>query len=277
MEGNTMQKSLLITVVLTFLLVSCNLPQAQRTPTPDLIASAVVKTIAARPSPTHKPTVTAIPDLPTATATALPTATTTITITPTLPSTDPKNNLGTPTYKSTNFSKGWFLEDDEHTHISVSDKGALVLDSLQPVGWHSWSMYYHTMQNFYLEATLHTQTCSGADRYGLVFRAPDNNHGYFYGLSCDGQYNLSSYDGANFTTLIDYTKSTAILSGSNQTNRLGVMVRGGEIDLYVNGVSVQQINDSTYTGAGIFGVFIAGQATANFTYEMDEIDYWILP
>jgi len=151
------------------------------------------------------------------------------------------------------------------------------LTSLQPIGWHSWSMYYHNLQNFYLEATLRTQTCSGADRYGLVFRAPDDNHGYFYGLSCDGKYNLSSYDGANFTTLIDYTKSSAILSGSNQTNRLGVMARGSEINLYMNGVPIQQINDSTYTSAGVFGVFIASQETANFTYEMDEIDYWILP
>jgi hypothetical protein len=272
-----MRKSLLFALILLLITVSCNLPQARLTPTPDLLATAVVQTIAARPSSTPKPTVTAIPPIATATATEHPSPTNTITITPTLPSTDPKNTLGTPTYKNTDFSKGWYLEDDEHTHITVSEKGALVLTSLQPVGWHSWSMYYHSLQNFYLEATLHTSTCSGSDRYGLVFRAPDNNHGYFYGVSCDGQYNLSSYDGTNFTTLIDYTKSSAILSGSNQTNRLGVMARGSEIDLYVNGVPIQQINDSTYTSAGVFGVFIASQATANFTYEMDEIDYWILP
>ena len=272
-----MRISLLMALFLLFITASCNFPQAQRTPTPDLLITAIAQTIAARPTSTPKPTVTAIPPLPTGTATALPSPTGTITITPTLPSTDPRNTLGTPTYKNTNFSKGWFLEDNEHTHISVNDKGALVLTSLQPVGWHSWSMYYNTLQNFYLEATLHTGACSGADRYGLVFRAPDNSHGYFFGLSCDGKYNLSSYDGTNFTTIVDYTKSTAILSGSNQTNRLGVMARGSEIDLYVNGVSIQQVNDSTYATSGVFGVFIASQATANFTYEMDEIDYWVLP
>ena len=272
-----MRRSLLFSLILSFFFTSCNLPQARRTPTPDLLATIVAQTITARPSSTPKPTVTPIPPLPTNTATARPSATNTVTTTPTLPSTDPRNTLGTPSYKSTNFTKGWYLEDDEHTHIAVSDKGILVLTSLQPIGWHSWSMYYHNLQNFYLEATLRTQTCSGADRYGLVFRAPDDNHGYFYGLSCDGKYNLSSYDGANFTTLIDYTKSSAILSGSNQTNRLGVMARGSEINLYMNGVPIQQINDSTYTSAGVFGVFIASQETANFTYEMDEIDYWILP
>ncbi len=272
-----MRKSLLITLILLFFTVSCNLPTARLTPTPDLIASAVAQTITARPSSTPKPTVTAIPDIPTSTATALPSATSTTTITPTLSSTDPRNILGTPTYKSTNFSKGWFQEDDEHTHISVSSSGALVLTSLQPVGWHSWSLYYHTLQNFYLEATLHTDACAGSDRYGMIFRAPDNNHGYFFGLSCDGQYNLSSYDGANFTTIIDYTKSTAILSGSNHTNRVGVMVKGSQIDLYVNGTPIQQVTDSTYTAGGVFGVFIAGQQTANFTYEMNEIDYWVLP
>ncbi|MDR3576336.1 MAG: hypothetical protein P4L50_20910 [Anaerolineaceae bacterium] len=272
-----MRKSLLTTFILLFVMVSCNYPQARRTPTPDLLATAVAATITARPSSTPKPTVTAIPPRPTGTATALPSPTTTITITPTLASSDPRSTLGTPTYKNTNFSKGWYMEDDEHTHITVSDSGALVLTSLQPIGWHSWSMYYHSLQNFYLEATLHTDTCSGSDRYGLVFRAPDNNHGYFFGLSCDGQYNLSSYDGTNFTTIVDYTKFGAILSGSNQTNRVGVMARGSEIDLYVNGVSIKQINDPTYPAAGVFGVFIASQVTANFTYEMDEIDYWILP
>ena len=272
-----MRRSLVIILGLLIITASCNFPQARLTPTPELLATAVAETVTARPSSTPKPTVIAIPAQSSATTTSQPSPTSTITTTPTLPSSDPRNTLGTPAYKSTNFSKGWYLENDEHTHITVSDKGALVLSSLQPVAWHSWSMYYHNLQNFYLEATLHTDTCSGSDRYGLVFRAPDDNHGYFFGLSCDGKYNLSSYDGTNFTTLIDYTKSSAILSGSNQTNRLGVMARGSEIDLYANGVPIQQINDSTYAGPGVFGVFIASLETANFTYEMDEIDYWILP
>ena len=62
-------------------------------------------------------------------------------------------------------------------------------------GWMGWSLTFSQKpQNFYLDAVFTPQTCSGADVYGLVFRAPDTESGYFFGVTCDGRYNLRSRD-----------------------------------------------------------------------------------
>ena len=53
--------------------------------------------------------------------------------------------------------------------------------------------------NFYLEGTFSTHDCSGSDLYGLVFRATKDNAGYFFGVTCDGRYNLYARDFNNNT------------------------------------------------------------------------------
>ena len=84
------------------------------------------------------------------------------------------------------------------------------------------------ISNFYLEIQgTSGDSCQGKDRYGLIFRAPDPNQGYLFGISCDGFYRLRAWDGEKFSGLISWRQSEYIHTGPNQTNRIGVYGKGG--------------------------------------------------
>jgi hypothetical protein len=226
------------------------------------------------PPPTPEPTqeATPTPEGPT----PEPSATPEPSPTPTLSSSDPRNYLGEPTWRE-KFDRGktgFYTFDDGNTRIWL-EYDYLNMTSINANSWHGWSLGSSKPRDFYLEATFLPQTCSELDRYGLVFRAPDYNTGYFFGVSCDGKFNLRIYDQKG--DLVEWTQDDAILAGSHQTNRLGVMAEGTSIKLYVNGEQVRDLTDSVFNDAGIFGVFIAAQRTPGFTVKVDEIAYWTRP
>ena len=139
-----------------------------------------------------------------------------------------------------------------------------------------WDLTYPTPKNFYLEATLKTGDCSGLDRYGLVLRASNYSDakGYFLGFSCDGQYELLTWDSSTFTEVQAWKPASGLLAGGNQTNRIGVMVNGNQFTVYANGGLVGEINDSTYPDAGHFGLFLTSANTAGFNVTLSNIAYW---
>lgn len=278
-------KMLLILFSLS-LLAACNLPTTPvATPTGDAVSTQVSQLLTAAPTattaktePAKAPSPTLAPPTPTNAPTAGPSATPRPS--PTTPSGDPKNSLGTPTWTdSLETGKGFYLYENDNTRVTA-ENGALVLTGIQSNGWLGWSMTFsHPAQNFYLEGTFEPQACSGDDMYGLVFRAPSTDAGYFFGVTCGGKYNLHARDFAanTDTSLIQLTANGAIQSGPNSTNRLGVLANGNTLGLYANGVLLQEISDSAFTNEGDFGALVAANETAGFTVKMTDISLWKLP
>lgn len=284
-----------ITIVLLLILLAglsgCNIPTgpAATTPTIDAVATQVAQLLTAaptftQPAPTAAPSDTPVPVTPTLEATAAATQAAPTqpapAASPTLPSGDPKSSLGSPTWRDAlDSGKAFYQYESDNTRV-VLENGALVLSGLTSNGWLGWSLTYsQPAQNFYLEATFIPQSCSGADMYGLVFRAPNAEAGYFFGVTCDGRYNLHARDfksGAD-NNLIQLTSNSAIQAGSNQVNRLGVLANGDKLGLYANGILLQEITDNTYNKQGSFGALVAANATTGFTVRMDEISLWKLP
>jgi len=266
------------------LISACSMPsttkQAMPTPilmvateasTPDIVGTLVQATMVAFQQQSAEQTA-AVPSPTLEFASATPSETATLTATPTVGI----SNLGTPTWKDEfNVAKSWYLDDDEYTTIDIKD-GSLVMTSLQPVTWTGWSLHYNQIQNFYLEGKINLPNCSAADRYGLVFRSPDYIQGYFFGVTCNGQYNLSIYNGNKFVTIIPWTPAGNINTGSNAQNTLGVKAQGNQITLSINGTELQTITNTDYQ-KGTYGAFIAAVNTPGFTLQMDEIAYWNLP
>ncbi|MGE5225009.1 MAG: hypothetical protein ACM3PY_21450 [Omnitrophica WOR_2 bacterium] len=226
------------------------------------------------------PTATTVP--PTATTQITPTATlvatvATATATATSVPTDPKLSLGTPTFSDT-FQNGdnWSLSKDQHSDMYVKND-RLVMVAFKPDQFDSWALTWPKTVNFYIEMTASPETCGGLDRYGLMLRANrDANKGYLLGFSCDGKYSFRMWNGKKYTKLVDWTSSSLIVKGANQTNRLGIKAVGNKFSLYANGQLLKTITDNTYS-TGFFGVFIAAANTANFTALVKEVDYWELP
>lgn len=284
-----MRKILLLTVLLGLILSACNYPaggsRPSSTPNAEEVATHVSVLLTAQPSSTPPPAA-ATSFAPEATATVEVIATATrapVSPTPapsaTLSPGDPKAGLGEPAWKN-NFDtgKGFALEtpyEDDNVRFAV-ENNMLVMTGRQDNGWHSWRLTSPKVQDYYLEAATHTMDCSGEDIYGLVVRAPDfeSGQGYYFGVTCDGRYNLAKWQDQGLVSMISLTKNEAIQAGSNRANTLGVKLTGSRIALYANGKLLQEIDDDTFVAAGYFGVWIAANRTPGFTVEVDQMSLW---
>jgi hypothetical protein len=296
-----MKKTLVLGLII-ILLTGC-LPQ-QNEPTVewvDTIATLVAATLTAEPESKDQPgqtvsasvsTVTPDPSIPTeegptatltltptSTATATATLTPTITLTPTLAPEDPILSLGAPSVKDT-FDSGSIIYqyDDSQSSFQVDDN-KYVLVAKKANTYETWSLSWEELTNFYLEITgSFGDDCSGKDRYGMIFRAPDTSEGYLISISCDGSFRLSKWESEEeeYTTLESWTTSEHINDGPGGVNRLGVMVKGTMITGFINGHQVFELNDGTFT-KGRFGVLVAASDTAGFTVYLDQVVYWKLP
>ena len=232
---------------------------------------------------------TAQPDQPTATLQPTPTndvvPTVVVTINPafTPPADDPRTRLGSPSWTDDmDEDTYWPTGEDKYTAIDFKN-GQLRLTGLTTTdGWRLAAT--EQLADFYLEATISTGTCAGTDRYGLMFRVPvarEANKGYLLGISCDGKYSLREWDATlgskgTMTTHINWTAFDAIQAGSNKMNKIGIMAVGDRMIIYINGVMVNEVKDSTFD-LGSFGLFVGARETTNFTISVDEVSYWKNP
>ncbi|HSF80423.1 MAG TPA: NBR1-Ig-like domain-containing protein, partial [Anaerolineales bacterium] len=173
-------------------------------------------------------------------------------------------------------SQFWFLVNDENTKFEIDD-GKLRMLSRQSGSFDQWGLATKgALTDFYLEATFITgKTCTGLDRYGVLVRAPDTNSGYVYGFSCDGRYRIYKWDGENYQALKEWTNSGFILSGTEQTNKLGIRLEGSTIKLYANGKLLAELEDREYD-EGRFGLFIGSANTDDLEIFVDEVAYWLV-
>lgn len=222
----------------------------------------------------------------TATATSLPsTPTVGLTQVPgfTPPPDNPRDKLGTANWTDNmDDSTYWPTGSDDYTSIDFIS-GKLKLTGLSSTdGWRLAST--EKLNNFYLEMTVNSGNCSSTDRYGFIFRIPvlhEANKGYLYGFNCNGQYSLREWDATigdkgQMTTHINWTNSSAIQSGNNKNNTMGLMAIGDRLILYANGVLLTEVKDATFT-EGNFGLFIGARDTTNYSIQVDEIAYWKNP
>ena len=294
----TFTKKISWLLLLLFLLSACNLP-TRKTADPDQVAQMVEGTLTAQageivilqptntvesqpeelPSETYTATVQ---NTETMTPTPQETATPTETFTPTISPDDPKVSLGQPAWKNTLDSGGSFGLDaagyeDDYSRIKVAN-GVMELTSFSTYGYRNWRLTSQNPDDFYIEAIFTTQVCSGNDLYGIVMRAPDysSGGGYYAGLTCNGQYNLSKITDSGTSYILSSTPDSNILSGPGQTNRLGILANRESLKIYINEKLITEISDSSYTDGGYIGAFIAG-SSGSLTVYMDEISYWNLP
>lgn len=168
----------------------------------------------------------------------------------------------------------WFLLDTDQTKFEIKG-GNLVMRAFEAGGLDEWGLSSRPVaDDFYLEMRAKTgDTCSGLDRYGVLIRASDPEHAYVFGFSCDGKYRLYRWNDGEFKALVGWKSSGLIISGPDQTNRLGILAEGGTFKLYANGKLITTVTDSMFD-EGRFGLFIGAAETDNFEVVVEEIAYW---
>lgn len=94
-------------------------------------------------------------------------------------------------------------------------------------------------------------------RYGVVFRlAADDSAFYIFGLTNEGQYGLFRFNQDHYETLVPYTHSTAIKTGTGK-NHIKIVNQGDQIALYVNQEFLDTVRDPNLT-TGRVGFFVEG-------------------
>jgi len=186
-------------------------------------------------------------------------------------------NLGAATWTDNlDTADNWYLLDTANTKWTEGD-GKLVMTSINPASGEEWGLSDQpSMDDYYLQATFITgNACSGLDKYGVLARAPEDNKGYVYEFSCDGHYRLYTWDGEHYNALQEWTTTDSVKTGPNQTNVMGIYMKGNDIRLYANGKKIAEFTDSTYDH-GQFGLVIGSVNTHNFTVSVDQVAYWEL-
>ncbi len=235
------------------------------------------------PTLTEAPTFTPIPTSIPATETPTPTVAPTFTPLATTASADPAVFLGKPVWKDAfDENKGWAVDTDAYSSASIAN-GVMTFTAKSTVD--AWRLApTSSLGNNYVEAIFTTGVCDANDHFGLMFHVPvleTADQGYQFGITCDGRYLLRKYDGkvgenGSMISLIPWTPSVEIRTGSNQTNRIGIMTINDRLIMYINGVSVGEFSDKTYP-QGYIGIFLGSRTTKNFTIKIDNLTYWSNP
>jgi hypothetical protein len=287
-----------ISQMLTVMPTNTVLPQGGEVTATQALPTVVVETAtpgeAALPlaTATLAPEAVATQAAPQATATTGPTATTAPSATATRPAGptatlvpgDPRGRLGSPT-STDNMDNAntwtWPTGSDKYTRGTFGSGVQSITALTGTDGWRMANPVGRSFSNLYLEATFRLGACSGSDHYGLIARVPvleEPDQGYLFGFTCDGRYSLRRWNGevgvkGEMKWLVNWTASTAILSGANQVNRIGLMASGGRLILYANGQLLKEVQDSSYP-SGYFGVFVGSDNTKDLTVQLDEMSYW---
>jgi uncharacterized protein YraI len=185
--------------------------------------------------------------------------------------------LGEPEGVDTFDSKGnWTLFDNDCFKSEITD-GRYWMESKGLEGIICWEVSWPLIENFYIETEVYMpETCQPNDRFGFLFRAPDNFRGYQFGLTCDGQYYMSSWDGEQTNVIVEPARSDAIFVGPGELNRIGVIAFGDEYLLYSNGVLLGGALDSTFVEEGKIGYFIRATTDQGFLTSYDNLKVWLL-
>ena len=200
---------------------------------------------------------------------------------------DPRTKLGNPSGTDPMDNStfwNWPTGTNDFTSIDFSS-GHMTLTSLKNItGWRIANPTGSAFGDLYLEATVKTGTCAQNDQYGIIAHVPDltdANQGIVFGFTCDGHYSLKLWNGTvgtngQMTHLVEWTASKAILAGSGQTNRIGLMMSGSRLLMYANGTLLGEVSSSVYP-SGFFGLFVGGLQTSGFNIQVDSMSYWLNP
>lgn len=261
---------------------------ATATAFPEAAATATSAPTASAATATSMPAAAAAPTgttAPTSAATATATQPTGPTFTP-APG-DPRSRLGNPTSTDPMDNATawvWPTGTDQYSETSFSGGYQTVTALTKTDAWRMANPTGEGFGNIYLEATFRTGSCSGSDHYGLIARVPvvtEPTQGYMFEFTCDGKYTVRRWDGevspkGVMTRLVDWKASTAIATGPNQVNHMGVMLVGSRLMLYANGKLLADVKDTLFP-SGNFGVLVGSQNTAGFKIQVDTMSYWLNP
>ncbi len=140
---------------------------------------------------------------------------------------------------------GWQAESDASAEVRCYEGVMSLL--VEVPNRLAWASAGREFSDFRL-AVEATQVAGPDDNeYGVLVRMRDADHFYRFSISGDGYYLVSKYDGGAWEVLNgDWTSSAAIHPGT-VTNLLEVVCQSATMTFLVNGVTLTQVEDGSYS------------------------------
>lgn len=183
-----------------------------------------------------------------------------------------------PVYEQTFRRAGSSWEANETDEASLFTEGGayhIAVESAEYLTWYiSPDVSDLDLADYLVEVDVWTEQQALDAEYGLIFRYVDGDNFYWFTLS-DGWYSVYKKVAGEWTALIDWTESDAILPEEGDLNRIGVLVEGGRIAFLINDKVVAGLKDDSLSAgsAGVAaGTFDEGGLEAAF----DNFTIWTL-
>lgn len=168
----------------------------------------------------------------------------------------------------------WTVTADESKTYSYNDR-TFRIEVHQPNTF-TWSQSAQTESaNMLVETDVTYFSGPEEAEFGLLFRYVDQHNFYAYIISSLGTYSLWKQVDGTWEQLLPWTASEAIVTGTEATNRIGVLADGNEITLVVNDVGVAQTIDNTFSH-GQVGIAVGSTAETGPIVLFDNLDLWPL-
>ncbi len=240
------------------------------------------------PSPTITPSSTPKPTA-TATITPSPTSTPTPNLTATQQVLDVTSTVEVIQSTATQIAGNWkvvFSEpfdsnknkwptgpsDDSYANISHTlEKGIYTWDVTAHQDFIGWNrINKKTYSDFSFSAQVQQTIESGSSDMGLIFREDTEGNFYYFGVTNDQQYLLALYKDKQWSNLIDWSSSSALLT--DEPNRLTVIAQGNHLLLFINDQFVNEAyDDQIQKGANALAVELS-PANSHTVYQFDNIE-----
>jgi len=154
---------------------------------------------------------------------------------------------------------------DHRLTLAISQAGSsLVALRSQPV-----------LQDGYLEITATPSLCRAVDQYGLLFRAASQLDAYRLLLRCDGQIRLERLNNGRIKILQDWLPSADVPPGALIPAKIGVLMQGSELKIFVNGVFQFSVADDGFY-SGQLGLFARSGTDTAVSVAFSDLSAWAL-
>ena len=245
-------------------LAACTSSEDQESAVATSVAATMeVSAPTAAPPPTQAPAPTAAP-----TQTPAPTA---------IPG-NPADALGDPNGKDPfDNANNWTLFNNNCFATTITG-GKLVMEAKGALELSCWEVSWPLIKDYYYQSeVVMPVACNANDRFGLFFRAPDNDRGFLFGIQCDGKYSLSGWDGENTNIIVAPIDNTIISTPPESINVIGVVADGSTMSLYANGQFLAQAQNVGFADNGKIGYFVrAAVEDEGFVVQYDNLAIWLL-
>ncbi len=139
----------------------------------------------------------------------------------------------------------WETFKSENVSLKVTKGAYRMFESGRGV---TWGLNDELHSDVVFQAEVTHNSLADDNSYGVMCRADTSNNsaGYYLEVSANGFASISKSNGDEFTTLADWTESSAIRTGQN-TNEITAVCVGDYLALYANGELVVEASDSDFT------------------------------